>query len=214
MSSLRGDNPLAQKLAQLDRERDVIRAALADEQLYAEMDYAKTEEYRKVATERWSLRVKRREREQQLKQIVPPGHWDNDLDTYQDDEYLFDLEGGYGGRLVRNSYLSWNGYVILPDNHPFANKHYDFFHYEAPEGLPSPPCELTFGNGYMFGFDHAHGGDVTPHNPYCPYNYSEYNNYNLTSTGQGYLTFKAVKREVEALAEYFRELARNHSSLA
>jgi hypothetical protein len=211
---LHSDNPLAQRLAELDRERDAIRAKLVDEKLKAEIDSATTEEYRNVATERWNLRIKRREKEQRLKQIVPPGHWDNDLDTYQDDEYVFDLEDGYGGRLVRSPYLTWNGYVILPDNHPFANKHYDFFHYLSPEGLPHPPCELTFSNGYMMGFDHAHSVDVKPLNLYSADTYSQYNNYNISSTGQGYLTFSAVKQEVEALAEYFRKLARNHSSLA
>jgi hypothetical protein len=209
------DNPLLVQLLSIDTQRDTLRAQLSDEALYRTIADARTDEARVYAEENWKNRMNRRKMEKRIcGYYTPPGPWDSDLDRYNEDEYIFELDDGYKGKLKRNGYLSWNGYVILPKGHPYANKHYLFFNYEAPKGFPLPDVELTFSEEGIFGFDHAHGHDVHPAPHKSVHKYSDYNNYNYASDGTGYLTFNAVKNEVIELAKYFHSLTKRKRTWA
>lgn len=199
------------ELAQLDVMRDSLRARASDVFIHKRIAAAKTEDERALAIRIWENRIQRRILEKKIcSTVTPPGQWDYDLDTYNKEEYDLDLGEGYRGLLRRNAYLSWNGYVMLPETHPFINKSCFFFGYDAPDGFPEPPMEITFGEGRVYGFDHAHAWDTKPYQACSRLAYTEHNHYDASSNGQGYRDFRSVKLEVIQLADYFRMIAKNH----
>jgi hypothetical protein len=183
---------LMDRLYEADRQRDHLRAQLADAALQAELkgverelpwgltaeNRAEVKAKREAAIqERIAKRVNRRANEMRIfGSYTRPGTWDADLDNYPEPRYEEAVEGGYKIRLVRARDLTWNAYVVLPEFHPAAGRHYDFFGgYESPAGLPLPPQNLTYnavedGRG-VFGFylsnvvkPRDNYGDYTPHN--------------------------------------------------
>lgn len=198
------------QLRALDERRDSIRALASDQYLQDELERAKASfpesiEKCKNAVER---RASRRQMEKDLHMNpVPPGPWDEDLDMYHDKKgYTFDIGDGYSGRLTRNMGMSWNGYVILPKDHPALEKNYDWFRYDSPKMIPSPPMELTYGDNTSFGFDHLHSCDIIPLRMYRTHTNDNYYTGESISDKRKYLTFEDVKKEVIELANYFKEI--------
>ena len=88
---------------------------------------------------------------------LPDGPWIQDIKNYPNREYLF-AHNGIECRLLRTPSWSWNGYVMLPKEHP------DFLRwYVDIENEISVHGGLTCGNGNgTFGFDCAHYEDIVP----------------------------------------------------
>jgi hypothetical protein len=133
---------------------------------------------------------------------TPAGVWDEDLDKYQSRSYICDGPEGYKIILRRSTWLSWNGYVKLPSDHPCYNVgHYGFFN-RLPEGVPKPPMELTYGSYKergVFGFDHTwQGRDLMPRWPFAQ------------APGHTFSTYEMVQEECKMLVSYFQELV-NHT---
>lgn len=67
------------------------------------------------------LRQLRRENEIKTGKLIPPGPWDFDLDTYQDEECVIHLSSeneGYQARIQRNKEThSWDIFIKVPENH-------------------------------------------------------------------------------------------------
>lgn len=208
---LRNTDDGIDELVHLDVIRDSLRARASDILIHRRIAAAKTEDERALAIRAWENRIQRRILENKIcGTVTPPGQWDDDLDTYNKKEYEFNLGEGYRGLLRRNAYLSWNGYVMLPETHPFINKSCFFFGYEAPNGFPEPPMEITFAEGRIYGFDHANTWDIKPYQAYSRLAYTEHNHYDASSNGQGYKDFHSVKLEVIKLADYFRMIVKNN----
>ncbi len=222
---------LMDRLREADRQRDHLRAQLADAALrveLAEVDRnlpwgAKPEEKAKLKVEREAAinerivkRAARREKEMRLfGAYVRPGTWDMDLDNYQEPRYEEDVEGGYKIRLVRARDLTWNAYVVLPEFHPAAGRHYDFFGgYESPAGLPLPPQNLTYNNVEdgrgVFGFYLT--GIVKPREDYG--NYTKHNYYTVEKTGYSpfadngsvHVDYAQMRERCVGLVDYFKGL--------
>ena len=162
---------LRNRMRDLDRERDHVRAQMADAALRAELAYVDREFWhtpeqraaKKAALEeRLAKRTSRRAKEMtNFGSYTRPGSWDDDLDNYQEPEYeetVGDYSestgralagtagGGYRIRLVRARDLTYNAYVMLPDGHCAIGKSYD----EVNEARP--PVYLSYAAGNTFGF--------------------------------------------------------------
>ncbi len=129
---------------------------------------------------------------------TPAGPWDDDLDNYQEPRYEEEVDGGYKVILRRSQWLSWNGYVKLPSDHPCYNvSHYEFFN-RLPEGVPKPPMELSYGSHKepgVFGFDHTwQGRDFMPRWPFAQ------------APGHTFSTYEMVREECIKLMKYFHDL--------
>lgn len=206
---------IAHELMKTDLQRDALRAYLSDDTLHKKIAAAKTPDERVLATEAWEKRIKRRVMEKRVRgAFTPPGEWDSDLDTYNEDMYEMPLEGGYTGLLWRNKYLSWNGYVKLPWMHSFENKDAHFFSHGLPEGMPAPPVKITYGADGIFGFDYAQADDVKPYQIHSLTDYVARNHYDTSNNGQGYVPFDVVFAKVSKLAEYFRKIELSHYRFA
>ena len=136
---------------------------------------------------------------------TPSGPWDDDLDAYQSPRYVCNGQDDYAAYKVilrRSPWLSWNGYVKLPSDHPCYNVgHYEFFK-RLPEGVPEPPMELTYGGHKepgVFGFDHTwQGRDLMPRWP------------SPQAPGATFSTYEMVRAEGIKLMKYFHDL-KNHA---
>jgi hypothetical protein len=229
---------LETELCAMDRQRDHLRAQMADAALrvdLAEVDRnlpwgLKPEERAEVKAEREAairarieVRARRRANEMRIfGSYTRPGTWDADLDKYQEPRYE-EAVGEYRIRLVRARDLTWNGYVLLPAGHCAANKHYDFFGgYESPAGLPLPPQNLTYnavedGRG-VFGFYLT--GIVKPREDYG--DYTRYNHYSVEQTGASafeddgsvHVSYEKMRARCLGLVDYFKGLAADPSLLS
>jgi hypothetical protein len=96
-----------------------------------------------------------------------PAHIVEDKKNYPSPEYIFSSipnSEGYILKIIRQMSGTWNGYVTIPETHPYAKKFYD----QLNDQVPYPPIELTYGGpgrkndkfGVEFGFDHNHMGDT------------------------------------------------------
>jgi hypothetical protein len=219
---------LMDSLREADRQRDHLRAQLADAAMRAELaevdrnlpwglepeKRAALKAEREAAIQaRIAVRAARRANEMRIfGSYTRPGTWDADLDTYQEPRYEEALEGGYGLRLVRARDLTWNAYVILPAGHPAAGRDYDFFGYETPKGISLPPENLTYstveeGRG-VFGF-YLTGivkprdyGDYTAQNFYS----AEKTGYSVYS-GSCHVDYANMRTRCMLLVDYFKGLA-------
>lgn len=230
MRGLRGCDWLGRgaELAKLDQERDIVRARMEDSDLeYATSSPAAAAEMmttQEAAKERWIKRQSRRAWEQKKgSAVIPPGPWSQDLDDYHDENgYVFDLGDGYSGKLVRNDYASFNGYVTVPVGHPCVGLEYYYLNPESwdevvlPSNLPTPPIQLTFsmGDRNVFGFDHNGGSDITPiprgYPAYEEYNHYSRDLYRPLTEGRIYVDFGSAVTELKTLAAYFKTLERDY----
>jgi hypothetical protein len=225
-------NALMERLREADRQRDHLRAQLADAAMVAELEQvdrnlpwgltgekrAEVKAEREAAIqERIAKRATRRANEMRIfGSYTRPGTWDADLDNYQEPRYEEDVEGGYRIRLVRARDLTWNAYVVLPEFHPAAGRHYDFFGgYESPAGLPFPPQHLTYnavedGRG-VYGFYLT--GAVKPREDYG--DYTAHNFYSVEKTGYSpfadngsvHVDYAQMRQWCVELVDYFKGLA-------
>jgi len=197
------DSPAYRELQELDMRRNKLRAQLSDQALEEEAKKAYTPEWRKA---QWVKRQSRRKWEAATGHWpTPPGPWDIDLDEFHEPSYSFDLGDGYTGSLKRNGDFAWNGYVKLPEGHPYYRNSYDDFHDDS--SLPSPPMELTYGRAGEFGFDHGHGNDVRPASVPSWTSYAPHNYFGQPPNTGAYVDFHAARKEVVALGEYFKAAA-------
>ena len=140
-------------------------------------------------------RKARREIEKYHGVVIPYGVWDYDLDEYPPSRvYQFYMGDGYIGRLKRNISWSWNGYVVLPLEHPVIGMSYDYVSNLKSKDNRSCPIELTFAKDNIFGFDHCHISDLKPYEIHKINNNAKYYTYNM------------VKAEIAELAMWFIEL--------
>jgi hypothetical protein len=218
--------PITVELKALDRHRAYLRAQLADKAL---MEAATMEKVwygvKTVPTEesksRWAKRQARRAFEQKQGLIVPPGEWDDDLDNYPTGERVevalpADLVAkGYRAHAARSCRsLTWNGYVVLPNDSPIVvlgKSNYDFFyHHERPLGMPSVTQEVTWFENNEVGWDHGHSYDVSPTNGNECGGRSDYRAPafdSLHSHGEGYITFEGISKECVEMANALEECA-------
>ena len=103
------------------------------------------------------IRIARRKMEmKKFGSYTRPGLWDNDLDKYQEDDYIYPSKvDGYQIKLSRNGGLGWNGYVILPKSHDAIG--ISLFDLNLDCNF-----DLTFSKNNVFGFDHMNSHDVHP----------------------------------------------------
>lgn len=218
---------LKKELSELDKRRDHLRALLSDAELTEKLCkpsygmFVDSDASIAILKEKIAKRAQRRAKElSHLGSYVRPGEWDDDLDDYQEDKYEEDVGGGYKIRLTRATGMNWNGYVILPSDHPAIGKHYEFFGGATP-GLPSPPVHLTYGGvdphipswtgrqaePGVYGF-YQEFGEVSPHMYYSEHTrfYSSYHHFTAERTS-GYRTYATVRSICIELADYFKSLA-------
>lgn len=223
---------LIEQLQRADQQRDHLRAQLADAALRVELaevdrnlpwglpadEKARVKAEREAAIQaRIEKRAARRANEMRIfGSYTRPGTWDADLDNYPEPRYEEAVEGGYHIRLVRARDLTWNAYVVLPEFHPAAGRHYDFFGgYESPAGLPLPPQNLTYnavedGRG-VFGFYLT--GIVKPREDYG--DYTKHNFYSVETTGYSpfadngslHVDYAQMRERCVGLVDYFKGLA-------
>jgi hypothetical protein len=170
---------LVDQLRELDRQRDALRAAIADASiLCAEPSYYSTEEYKAAHTAalqaRADRRAARRAWERERFGVIPPGPWDEDLDKHLGGPIEWDLGDGYSGRLIRNRDGGWNYYITVPAGHALWGKDYE--HMDLP-------CRFTFagprraedGGGWTFGHCHdAEAGATVPRRRWNAYGESDF----------------------------------------
>jgi hypothetical protein len=228
---------LMKQLCDADRQRDHLRAQLADAALQVDLKEverdmpwgftpekrAEVKAQREAALqERIAKRAARRANEMRIfGSYTRPGTWDEDLDNYPEPRYEEALPDGYSIRLVRARDLTWNGYVVLPASHPAAGRHYDFFGgYESPSGLPLPPQNLTYNaveeERGVFGFYLT--GIVKPRDNYGDYRADNF--YSVEKTGYSPVTWSVhvdyahMRRLCVELVDYFKGLAANQKHAA
>ena len=223
-------NALMKQLREMDRQRDHLRAQMADMAMRAEMEelskntptfwlhpairHARMTEMAEKISKRAQRRAKEMER---FGSYVRPGTWDADLDEYQEPKYEREVGDDYKVRLVRARDLTWNAYVILPEGHPAIGKHYDFFSQEAPAGLPRPPQYLTYGDGGVYGFYLTN--TVKPREDYAEYHKNDYFSVEATGAtylddGSTYMSYAKMSKLCMQLVEYFKGLAADPKTAA
>lgn len=193
---------LMTELRMADKRRDHIRAQLADADLYEKLRYASWNpdpEYKAKMEIKIAKRAARRAKElAEYGMYIRPGRWDDDLDEYQEPSYIEDVGDGYCIELHRHYDKTYNGYVRLPEDHPYIGKAYDYFHEGA---VPRPPVCLTYASGNKYGF--CYGSAVKP------YDYGYYSaatNYNTEMEGMGYISYESMRKDCLKLVEYFKSL--------
>ena len=124
--------------------------------------------------------------------------YNDDIKNYPNNQYIFPLSEGYTGKLERSFCGTWNGYVILPPDHPCIGINYDDIMHNIPEGVPFPPMSLTHSDKNEFGFDHCNGWDCKP------FPFLGDTNVKPFTDATNYLKYEDVKLEVEDLCKFFR----------
>jgi hypothetical protein len=169
---------MEEQLRALDKQRDALRAALADATLAApEFPYwcLDTPEEKavwlKALEARVARRAERRAWERQWCGLIQPGPWDEDLDKHMGETITWDLGDGYTGQLYRNVDGGWNYYITVPAGHKLWGKSYEdrelpcYFTYSA-----NAHCRGVAGGGWTFGGCHdGESGDVVPKTHYRIY---------------------------------------------
>jgi hypothetical protein len=217
---------LKRRLTELDKERDKVRAELSDMALCEELskvdsDYFCMDKDAQKAAIQAKIEKRRARRAKELATLgtyVRPGAWDDDLDTYPEHCYETEVDDGYKIRLNRAHDMTWNGYVVLPDNHPASGKHHNFFSVYPPHGFPYAPVGLSYGGVdpmnpiyplpergvYGFYFGHT----VAPRPYYGEYNprYTTFYRFSSEETG-GFIDYKSMYSHCLKLVEYFKNIA-------
>jgi hypothetical protein len=100
--------------------------------------------------------------------------WDNGPWDTEPDRVEFKTQVGLPAIVLRSRYGNLCGYVGVTKEHPFYNRHYDDPAVQVHGGLTyAAHCKPEFGichvpesgedpDVYWFGFDCAHGGDLSP----------------------------------------------------
>lgn len=201
---------LVKRLAQMDKERDAIRAQIADLSLLcADPPWGseKEAEWRASQQDKVDRRAARRSVERAYGRLVPPGPWDTDLDSHIHEGVITkDLGDGYIGQVRLNRDLGWNGYITVPKGHRHWGKSYDDlgrFTYSA-----AAADRDIEGGGWTFGYCHdGEGGDTVPRSWRC---YEARNYWNgesrngrcidlATFQPVSYLTSEDVLKELEGV---------------
>jgi len=224
---------LEKQLREMDRQRDHLRAQMADMAMRAEMEelskntptfwlhpairHARMTEMAEKISKRAQRRAKEMER---FGSYVRPGTWDADLDQYQEPKYEREVGDDYKVRLVRCPDLTWNAYVILPEGHPAIGKHWTFFGEDAPEDLPRPPVYLTYGGPdserAVYGFYLSN--TVKPREEYAEYKkhdfFSVVSSSPAADDGSTYMSYAKMSKLCMQLVHYFKALAENPKTVA
>ena len=201
---------LKNTLRDIERQRDYARACLADADLEEKLkntcywpDNKDKEAYIAALKAKIVKRAERRAKELvEYGTYVRPGPWDDDLDEYQEKSYTEDAGDGYHIRINRAYDGTYNGYAILPPDHPYAHKHYDYFH--RTEGLTRPPVGLTYSSHNMYGFYFM--GGLKPYPDYSVFSAEFAFSYEKAEYG-GYIKYDSMKKSCLELVEYFKGLA-------
>lgn len=201
---------LKKTLRDIERQRDHARACLADADLQEKLKNAcwypegeGKEAYIAALKAKIVKRATRRAKEMaEYGTYIRPGPWDDDLDDYQDGSYTEDAGDGYHIRINRAYDGTYNGYAILPPDHPYANKHCDYFH--RTEGVTKPPVSLTYNSQNMYGFYFM--GGLKPRPDYSVFSVESAFSYEKAEFG-GYIEYDSMKKTCLELVEYFKGLA-------
>jgi hypothetical protein len=175
---LREAKALEEQLRALDKQRDVLRAALADATLetpefpYCSIGTPDKEAVWLTALEaRIARRAERRAWERGWCGLIQPGPWDEDLDKHMGETITWDLGDGYTGQLYRNRDGGWNYYITVPAGHALWGKSYEdrdlpcYFTYSSPARARG-----VAGDGWTFGGCHdGESGSVVPKDHYRTY---------------------------------------------
>lgn len=87
----------------------------------------------------------------------------------------------------------FNGYVAVPPEHPWYRRHYDKVDVAIHGGLTYAELEP---DGWVFGFDTGHGGDVWPEQKQPSY---------MTTWKERIWTMYKLETEVQRLADQLAE---------
>lgn len=98
---------MEKQLADLDNQKYLLEAQIADEALYAAALAPEATEKDVKAYER---RQARRAKEIDMRLIVPPGLWDDDLDAHLEERVTW-TKDGFQCSIVRNLDRTWQGFV-------------------------------------------------------------------------------------------------------
>jgi hypothetical protein len=152
--------------------------------------------------EGFSKRATRRIREREIGIVIPPGPWDEDLDNYPERSYEFDLGDGFTGKISRSMFMTWNGYVIVPEGHWSVGRNYTE-HDDRPNSSYADLAHITYHNDRTIGFDHCHSYDAKPLDPLPNLNKQ---NYWLPTPirKEDYTTYEMAIAEVKELANLLK----------
>jgi hypothetical protein len=183
-------------LSELNREKAILLRRLRD------IESIQSDKFlEELGGPTWERRKSRREAERRTGDvIIPNGPWNNDLDEYHGtQEYAVKLPAilqskGYRAYACRNFWTwTWNGYVSIPNTHPFFENVTDFdSYYDCFNcGVSVPPQEVTFIKNGTFGWDHARSDECCP----IPRNKTE-------PRMIGYINFEGISRECVEFATW------------
>lgn len=185
---------IEKQISALLREMNGYRAMLAD----AEMKEAI---FGRATPEQIAKRAYRRRKERERNAIVPPGPWDEDLDNYPELSYTVDLGDGYTGKISRSMFMTWNGYVTVPnEDHWSVGKALTSSYWE----YPGCPATITYHERLTVGFDHCNGYDVYPYDPVPELSRRNYWMPQVPKENE-YITYEKAMEEVKALAEFLKK---------
>jgi hypothetical protein len=169
---------LEEQLRALDKQRDVLRVALADATLampevpwWTNPTPEQQAAWLAALEARIARRAERRAWEREWCGLIQPGPWDEDLDKHMGETITWDLGDGYTGQLYRNRDGGWNYYITVPEGHKLWGKSYEdrdlpcYFTYSA-----HAHCRGVAGGGWTFGGCHdGESGAVVPKDHYRTY---------------------------------------------
>ena len=131
-----------------------------------------------------------------------------DAKDYPNDKYEFTYKK-YEGKLGRNKFGKWCGYIVLPKNHLYIGKDYETLDIDVHGGI-------TYGSGSMYGFDTGHLKDYTPMNINCKQCFGKMGKicnkckdsrkYGLFGDRVTYKTYSFVVEQIKYMADQFMEL--------
>lgn len=126
------------------------------------------------------------------------GIWDSDIAEHPEKEYTFVATCGYECIIRRSMQWTYCGYVQLPKDHPYYDKHCDDIDDIYVHG------NLTCSVDGLFGFEcsHVSEGDISPLDATIRAKYPAMLNFNDKIVPH-YWTFDEVKKETENMAKQF-----------
>jgi hypothetical protein len=209
MTSMPDMYQLKKALRDIEVQRDHARACLADADLHEKLEKARwfpegedKERYIVHLEAKIAKRAERRVKElAEYGTYIRPGPWDDDLDDYQESSYTEEAGDGYYIRINRAYDGTYNGYAILPPDHPYANKHCDYFY--QTEGMTRPPVVLTYSSSNMYGFYFM--GGLKPRPDYSVFS-AEFAFSSEKAEYGGYIKYDSMKKSCLELVEYFKRL--------
>lgn len=208
---------IQRQLRATERQRDHMRALLADAELSAELkkipgDWWDNKEERAAdLSAKIAKRATRRAKEMATYgTYIRPGPWDDDLDNYQEASYTTDVGDEYRIRINRVYDGTWNGYVVLPVTHPSTGKPYDSFN---GRGADRAPQYLTYGGPGsehgVYGF--YFGSCVKPYPSYGIYSKDHFYSFEKSEYGS-HINYEDMYKCCLELVTYFKGLAVSSST--